>query len=177
MAPDKQLVLRPQDLVVAAKLALAGDRRDFTLSAIAIELDMAVSAVHGSIKRAEAARLVTRAHGSIRAVRATVREFLLYGAKYAFPAVSGPMTRGVLTGVGAPFFAAHFDQSKQLAPVWPHASGAAYGPSIAPLHASVPAAAMVDPDFYELMALFDAVRAGAARERELAVEAISGRLS
>jgi hypothetical protein len=41
---------------------------------------------------------------------------------------------------------------------------------IEPLHPSVPFAAMQDAKLYEMLALFDALRVGKARERGMALE-------
>jgi hypothetical protein len=174
--PEKQITLRPVDLVVAVKLA-TNRGREFVLSTLAEELGLAVSVVHGSIRRCELARLVSRSAGSIRAIRAAVKEFAVHGAKYAFPAAVGPLGRGTPTSVGGPSLAGHFDPSKLFAPVWPDANGEAWGPTVIPLHSSVPAAARRDSAFYDFMTLLDAVRMGAARERELAIAAIEEQLS
>jgi hypothetical protein len=176
MIVEKQMSLKPQDLVVAVKLA-ANRNRDFVLAALAEELGMAVSAVHGSIRRAEQARLLSRSGGSVRAIRSAVKEFLIHGAKYAFPAFLGSTGRGKPTAVGAPTLQAYFDQTKVLPPVWPDADGSAWGPTVIPLHSSVPGAADRDKELYDLLALLDAIRLGAARERELATEAIEEKLS
>lgn len=61
-------------------------------------------------------------------------------------------------------------------PVWPHPNGTARGPSLAPLFPSAPGAALEDPALYELLALFDALRAGRAREREMATRLLEERL-
>ncbi|MDO8279440.1 MAG: hypothetical protein Q7T63_15085 [Burkholderiaceae bacterium] len=176
MIAEKQMSLKPQDLVVAVKLA-ANRNRDFVLATLAEELGMAVSVVHGSIKRAEQARLLSRSGGSVRAIQSAVREFLIHGAKYAFPAHLGSMGRGTPTSVGAPALQAFFDPSKVLTPVWPDADGVAWGPTVVPLHSSVPRAASRDKELYDLLALLDAIRMGAARERELAAAAIEDKLS
>lgn len=173
---EKQICLKPQDLVVAVKLA-ANRNRDFVLAELGEELGMAISVVHGSIKRAEQARLLSRSGGSIRAIRGAVKEFLVHGAKYAYPAMLGPTGRGTATSVGAPVLQTYFDQSKILPPVWPNPDGQDWGPSVVPLHSSVPHAAGRDREFYDLLALFDAIRLGAARERELATTAIDEKLS
>ena len=173
---EKQLSLKPQDLVVAVKLA-TNRNKEFVLTSLADELDMAVSSVHGSIKRCELARLVSRSAGSVRAIRASLKEFLLYGAKYAFPAILGPTGRGTPTSVGAPSLQSYFDQNKLPPPVWPDPEGKDYGTTVIPLHPTVPSASMKDAAFYELMALFDAIRLGAAREREIAANEISRLLS
>ena len=54
------------------------------------------------------------------------------------------------------------------APVWPHAEGTVRGLSLAPLYPSAPQAALKDERLYALLALFDAIRSGQAREREAA---------
>jgi hypothetical protein len=176
MIQEKPLTLKPQDLLVVIKLA-ANRHREFVLATLAQELGMAVSAVHGSIKRGEQARLLSRSAGSVRAIRAALKEFLIYGAKYAFPASLGATGRGKPTSVGAPALQAFFDQSKVLPPVWPDANGSIFGPTVVPLHTSVPGACDRDEELYDLLALLDAIRVGAARERELAVKAIEERLS
>jgi hypothetical protein len=176
LAEEKQLTLKPQDLVVAAKVAV-NRNRDFVLATLADELGMAPSVVHGSIKRAEQARLLSRSGGSVRAIRGALKEFLIHGAKYAFPASLGPTGRGTPTSVGAPALQAYFDTTKVLPPVWPNANGEAWGPTVVPLHSAVPAAAGRDSDLYDMLALLDAIRLGAARERELAVQAIDEKLS
>lgn len=171
---DKQIVLKPQDFVVALKLAIT--HRDLTLTELAQDLGMSVSAVHGSVGRAEVARLISRSAGSMRAVRPSVKEFAIHGAKYAFPGVLGPSTRGMPTAIGAPILAQHFAPTDALVPVWPSAEGKAWGFELVPLHPSVPTAATRDSGMYELLALIDAVRIGAARERELAIEELKRRL-
>lgn len=54
--------------------------------------------------------------------------------------------------------------------VWPHPNGTLRGIGVEPLHSSVPFAAMQDAGLYELLALFDALRVGKARERNMAME-------
>ena len=50
------------------------------------------------------------------------------------------------------------------------------GYSISPLYKSVPKAVADDQALYEMLALVDAIRDGRARERELAVKELAGRL-
>ena len=52
--------------------------------------------------------------------------------------------------------------------VWPHPNGTVRGIGVEPLHPSVPFAAMQDAKLYEMLALFDALRVGRARERGMA---------
>jgi len=100
--------------------------------------------------------------------RRHLAEFALHGAKYAFAAERLPVGRGVPTSHAAPAFAGVFAEGHEPL-VWPCAHGTARGEGIAPLHPCVPGAALRDAALYELLALFDAVRAGRARERGMAI--------
>ena len=52
--------------------------------------------------------------------------------------------------------------------MWPDAGGEVRGPSLYPLYPTVPAACRVDDDLYRVLSALDALRGGAAREREVA---------
>ena len=96
-------------------------------------------------------------------------EFALHGAKYAFPGVRLPLAVGVPTSHSAPAFAGIFAPGSTDF-VWPHPNGPVRGVGVEPLHPSVPFAAMQDAKLYELLALFDALRVGKARERGMALD-------
>ena len=96
-------------------------------------------------------------------------EFALHGAKYAFPGVRLPLAVGVPTSHSAPAFAGVFAPGSTDF-VWPHPNGSVRGVGVEPLHPSVPFAAMQDAKLYEMLALFDALRVGKARERGMALE-------
>ena len=96
-------------------------------------------------------------------------EFALHGARYAFPAVRLPLVAGVPTSHSAPAFAGVFAPGSTDF-VWPHPNGTVRGVGIEPLHPAVPFAAMQYAKLYELLALFDALRVGKARERDMALE-------
>ena len=96
-------------------------------------------------------------------------EFALHGAKYAFPGVRLPLAVGVPTSHSAPAFAGVFAPGSTDF-VWPHPNGSVRGVGVEPLHPCVPFAAMQDARLYELLALFDALRVGKARERGMALE-------
>lgn len=96
-------------------------------------------------------------------------EFALHGAKYAFPAVRLPLSVGVPTSHSAPAFAGVFAPGSTDF-VWPHPNGTVRGAGLEPLHPAVPFAATQDAKLYEMLALFDALRVGKARERGMAFE-------
>jgi hypothetical protein len=96
-------------------------------------------------------------------------EFAVHGAKYTFAAHRLPVAVGVPTSHSAPAFAGVFAPGGDDW-VWPHPQGTARGQGLEPLHPSVPFAAMQDAKLYELLALFDALRVGRARERGMALK-------
>jgi hypothetical protein len=99
--------------------------------------------------------------------RRNLAEFALHGAKYAFAAERLPVGPGVPTSHAAPAFDGVFSQGHEPL-VWPDAHGSVRGEGLLPLHPCVPGAALRDPMLYEMLALFDALRTGRARERNMA---------
>jgi hypothetical protein len=171
---NSQTVLKPQDLVVLLKLLLLGDQRR-SFAVLAAELSMSASEVHGSVKRAIAARLAYQVDSQLRVSKAALKEFVLHGAKYAFPATFGVPTRGMPTAYAAPPLSAVIVHSSTEMPVWPSPDGEERGISFYPLYPTVPQAARKDPLLYETLALFDALRGGAARERNIAAKLLEER--
>lgn len=110
-----------------------------------------------------------RADNAVRPHSHNLAEFTLHGAKYAFPAVKLPLLIGVPTSHSAPAFAGVFAPGSTDF-VWPHPNGSVRGVGVEPLHPSVTFAAMQDSKLYEMLALFDALRVGKARERGMALE-------
>jgi len=99
-----------------------------------------------------------------------LRLFVQHGARYCFPATRGPQTRGVPTGyAAAPLNALIRAASGEPPPVWPYKDGAVRGETLYPLYPTAAQAARRNPALHELLALFDAIRAGSARERALAI--------
>ncbi|MFN2326977.1 MAG: MarR family transcriptional regulator, partial [Gemmatimonadales bacterium] len=94
-------------------------------------------------------------------------EFLRHGVRYAFPAVTGRATRGVPTAHAGPALRERFDSADAL--VWPDHSGDSFGPSIAPLYPGATGLPERAPEVYRLLTLVDAIRAGRARERGMAI--------
>jgi hypothetical protein len=109
------------------------------------------------------------ADNAVRPHSHNLAEFALHGAKYAFPAEKLPLVVGVPTSHSAPAFAGVFAPGSTDF-VWPHPNGSVRGVGVEPLHPSVPFAAMQDAKLYEMLALFDALRVGKARERGMALE-------
>jgi hypothetical protein len=146
----------------------------FTYASLAKTLFMSASEIHASLARARIARLATPNDGGpISVIRKSLRDLLLHGAQFAFPAVTGPMTRGFPTAHASPALRDLFVQSDEPPPVWPFAKGGVRGIALYPLYPTVPRAAEIDSRLYESLALFDALRIGRSRERDSAAEALN----
>jgi hypothetical protein len=167
--------MKPQDLLVALKLWV-GREQDWTYPLLAKSLGMSVSEAHGAAKRAVMAGLLPPGGLGAKPGAGALREFLIHGAKYAFPAIRGQMARGIPTAYAAPPLKDFIVEASEPPPVWPHPKGSTRGASLEPLFPSAPGAALRDSALYEVLALFDALRTGRAREREMATRLLEERL-
>ena len=164
---NRQSALKPQDLFVLMAM-MSREGVPFNYAELAAATGLAASAVHASLKRAASSRLVSTHEGSPAVLKSQLKEFLLFGAMYAFPPVWGMQSRGLPTGYAAAPLNTLIASSNDPVPVWPHPNGPVRGMSLAPLYPSVPEAAMRNEKLYAMLSLFDALRGGQARERTAA---------
>ncbi|MDP2418734.1 MAG: hypothetical protein U1D25_02035 [Hydrogenophaga sp.] len=170
-----QWSLKPQDLAMALKLVcLAGEKVIYT--DLARAMHMSQFEAHACMARLGAARLLTDVGGAPALVMPAFRPLLLQGAPYFFPAVRGELTMGFPTAYGVEPLKSKVLFADELPPVWPHEDGTTRGAMLLPLYPKLPLAAVQDPALYELLALFDALRIGQARERDLARTLLEERL-
>lgn len=160
------MMLKPQDLLVLLKLtAIEGE--PWTYASLADSVGLSTSETHASIKRAAKAGLYSEVARS--AVRPALGKLLVGGAAFVYYAAIGPRTRrGIRTGLAAPVLEGPEGVPEDALYVWPDASGTDGGHVVEPLYKSVPHAARQDPALYRLLAAFDELRIGRARERERA---------
>lgn len=170
---NQQVTIKPQDLVVLLKLITAFEE-PFSYAAVGKSLYISASEVHASLARARAAQLVTSDQGrEVVIARAAFRELLLHGARFVFPAVTGSLVRGVPTAHASPVLRDLLVQSEEPPPVWPYSKGTVRGTAVHPLYPTVPRAIENDPKLYQALALFDALRIGRSRERDIASTELS----
>jgi hypothetical protein len=167
--------LRPQDVVVLAKLLTYKHRRP-PMAQIGGELSISSSEVHAALKRLVLSGLVSRDSDGHRPLLDAVEEFLVHGVKYAFPAKRGEVTRGLPTSYAAPPLKNHVVASPEWPPVWPFPEGSERGVGLEPLYKTVPLAASRDSELYEWLVLIDGLREGRSRERRFAAEEVARRL-
>jgi hypothetical protein len=131
---------------------------------------MSPSQTHKSIQTLSIAGLL---HGKAirgKVDRGALAEFIIHGARYAFPARVGAETRGYLTGVHSTVFEPE-NLIVEAAPisVWPSPRGRSRGQGVIPLCSAVLTCHQKDSRLYRALAYFDVLRLGGAREREIAV--------
>jgi len=143
---------------------------------LAHELGMSAAEAHNAVRRAREAGLLPSGELSAPPSPIPIEEFLIHGAKYAFPTKLGQVTRGFPTAHAASPLKDELQADTDLPPVWPHKDGTVRGTSVEPLYKSATEAALADPALYELLALLDALRMGRARERQLAAQFLEERL-
>lgn len=142
---------------------------------LAEETVLSLSEVNSACRRLAGVGLLTPE--SRKVVRSSLLEFLVHGLKYVFPATMGKASRGMPTGYAAdPLREMFLTSANEPPPVWPDVDGTVRGMALKPLYQSVPIAAKKDKTLYEYLVLVDAIRAGRARERSMAIEILQKRL-
>jgi hypothetical protein len=161
--------MKSLDVVVLCKIFLLQSRglSDWTYSQLAAETCLSVGETHASVRRLKKSRLFDGFTKT--AIPSAMAEFLVHGIKYAFPAEIGAPARGIATSHSAPILSGEFANSDSDKYVWSYAKGDQRGLSIKPLSENTPKASLKDSQFYDLLALVDAVRSGKSREKEMAV--------
>ena len=161
-------MLKPLDVVVLCALIARHEARILSQAELARRLNISQASVHRALKQLEASRLWRPADRAVNLLAA--RELLLYAVRHVYPPELGAPVRGVPSVV-----VGQLESVLELSVVpfvWAYEAGLAFGPSLAPLHACVPAAAVKDRSLHELLALVDALRVGRVRERTAATAAL-----
>tara|TARA_Y100001936_G_C16094057_1_gene689919 strand:+ start:3948 stop:4493 length:546 start_codon:yes stop_codon:yes gene_type:complete len=168
----KNLNLKPQDVIVILKVLSKG-KVPWRISDLAYELDLSAGEVSNCLGRLKACALIS--NDKKTPMVTNLKEFLLYGLRYTFPARLGKNERGVLTAHSfGPI-------SKKIVSdvnyVWPFPDGEVKGVSVSPLFKNAPKASLNDEKLHQFLALIDSVRIGKVREKKLAMEALEKELS
>jgi len=167
-------MLKPQDLVAAIYLSL--HEGPWTYPALSAALGLSASEAHAAVKRAQASGLVNL--HTRKPMKAELLEFLLHGVRYVYPVQRGALTRGLPTSHAAPPLNGRIMKSANDAtPVWPDPQGKVRGEAWAPLYPKAVDACRRDESLYEILALVDAIRGGRARERAIAADELTKRMS
>lgn len=166
------VIAKSLDVYALLKLLLETNARAY--GTVASEIGMSASEYHAAVRRLNAAGLVDSETRRVR--KKPVQDLLLHGLRYVFPAPRGTIARGMPTSFAAPPLAAVVSAEGDAIPVWATVDGPRRGYSIEPLHPSAPKAAARDAQFYEWLALIDAIREGKPRQCKLAMQEVARRL-
>jgi len=171
------MILKPQDIVVLAKLLAYQKSKSWSQNSIAFELCLSPSQINSAFKRLVSAGLITSYHSPNKPqpIIQACEEFFTHGLKYIFPAKLGEIVRGIPTSYAAPCLNEQITSGSDPIPVWPYGEGNERGVALKPLYSSVPESVMKHPDplFYDFLTLIDAIRSGRAREKQIATQKIS----
>src|SRR5581483_2707435 len=159
--------LRPQDVLVALKLAVS-DCRGCHQQAIARELGISAGELSKSLQRLRASQLVSESE--LRTLRSPFMEFIKHGLRYVLPVKRRGITRGLPTAYAAAPLRDRIVSDGIVPPVWADPDGQVNGEAWEPLSNSAVGAAKRNERMYQGLALIDAIRGGRARERALADE-------
>lgn len=171
------VMIKPQDIVVLAKLLVYQSDKTWSQNSIAYELCLTPSQINYALKRLVGAGLITQYHppNKPQPIIQACEEFFVHGLKYVFPAKLGELVRGIPTSYAAPSLSNQIIAGNDPIPVWPYGEGNERGLALMPLYSSVPESVTKhpDPSFYDLLTLIDAIRSGRVRERQIAAQKIS----
>ncbi|MBM3405481.1 MAG: hypothetical protein FJY10_11425 [Bacteroidetes bacterium] len=163
--------MRPQDIAILLKIASFGDQ-PWLGKDLAFALSISASEVSESLNRSSFAGLLDDFKKNL--MKKSLLEFLEFGFKYVFPQKPGPIVRGLPTAHSASPLKKMIHSSESY--VWPDASGEYRGQAIEPLYPGIVHAAKMDKEFYELVALVDALRIGRSREQFIAIRELKKRI-
>lgn len=185
-------MLKPQDIVLLLKLLANPKHLNWSQKQLAVHLCMSVSEVNAGLKRLTKSGLLSQSATQLWGVGSlgqtlpvkilpvieSCEELLIYGVKYFFPGELGEYNRGIATSYAAPIFKKLIAPGEDPIPVWPHAEGNQRGLTLEPLYPSVAKSITQypDQDFYDLLALVDAIRQGRTRERNIAIKILREKL-
>jgi len=171
------MIIKPQDIVVLAKLLAQPANKHWSQNSLAFELCLSPSQVNSAFKRLVAAGLITpyQPPNKPEPIIQACEEFFIHALKYIFPTRLGEIARGVATSYSGPSLKVQIILGNDPVPVWPYGEGEERGVALKPLYSSVPESISKHPDpaFYDLLTLIDAIRSGRARERQLAIQKMS----
>jgi hypothetical protein len=165
--------MKSQDIVILLKMITLSDKNWF-FADIANDLQISETEVSFAMERNAVAGLVSA--DKKRVNKLALREFLIYGLKYVFPAQVGGSTRGIATAYSAPPVNKHITEGKEHF-VWKYYKGTRRGNSIVPLYANLPKIVENEQNLYEFLTIVDTLRVGKSREIEIAIKELDNRLA
>lgn len=164
--------MRPQDIVVLLKI-LTYDKQYWTQTELSKSLLISVSEISGALERNRIAGLINQSKRKVNTL--ALKDFLVSGLKYVFPAQLGASTRGILTANSASPIKEYITMGRDNY-VWPYYKGTKRGLSLNPLYESIPKFIENDPELYEYLVIADTFRIGKVREIDIAIKELDKKI-
>lgn len=165
--------MKPQDILVVLKL-LSIHEKDWTQAQIADSLMISKAEMSVIFTRLRTCGFLDVSKRYLQ--KLAIREFLIHGLKYVFPAKPGTKVRGIATAFSAPPIQKHITSGEEIY-VWKSAKGNRRGIEIKPIYKTVPKIINDLPGLYELLVIVDTLRIGKVREVEIAISELDKRLN
>src|SRR5580658_1112605 len=98
------MIIKPQDIVVLAKLLAQQDYKNWSQNSLAFELCLSPSQINSAFKRLVSAGLITsyQPPNKPQPIIQACEEFFIHALKYIFPAKLGEIARGIPTSYSGP---------------------------------------------------------------------------
>lgn len=161
----KKNIMRPQDIVILLK-RISLHEKNISINEMSELLNISKSEISKAMERNRLAGLVST--DKKRVNKLALREFLIYGLKYVFPAQVGGSTRGIATAHSASPVNLYITDGKENF-VWEYYKGTKRGNSIIPLYDKIPKIVENQKELYEFLTIIDTFRVGKSREIEIAI--------
>ncbi|MGF1679452.1 MAG: hypothetical protein ACFCUX_09705 [Candidatus Methylacidiphilales bacterium] len=163
--------LKPYDPVIACYLASLESWSNYRK--VAGELSMSHSMLHSSVARLRETRLISADLKKVN--KKQLLDFIRHGVPCVFHSSPGEMTIGIPTSHGCPILKKLYSD-ENTAYVWPHKCGEKQGYAVEPLHRKFPDACLENELLYNICGCIDGIRIGRARDKQLALEALTNLL-
>lgn len=164
--------IKSQDILIL--LYLLTKPEGWLQSEVAESLLISPSEVSNALNRCVVSGLINGDKSRVN--KLALREFLIGGLKYAFPAEVSAKVRGIATAHSASPIKEKIAGGEDIY-VWSHYLGTRRGFGVKPLYKTVPKIAEKNPALYELLVIADTLRIGKVREIEIAIEELDKRLN
>lgn len=164
--------MKSQDILVILKV-LSLKEEQWTQAVVADSLLISPAEVSSVFERLIESGFINQTKDRVN--KQALREFLIHGLKYVFPAKLGPKVRGIATAHSAPPIRDLITEGEDIF-VWKTASGNRRGLSVEPLYKTVPKIVSANKALYELLVIVDTLRIGRVREIEVAISELDKRL-
>jgi hypothetical protein len=166
--------IKPQDIAILLKLVLLGNKRWRHIDLVK-SMGLSQSEISFALDRCRSAGFLDTKKKIV--MKSALLEFISHGLKYVFPVKPGPICRGMSTAHSALPLSKTIASSDDDIYVWPWDEGKIRGQAIEPLYFNAPLAAENDPKLYKLLAIIDGIRAGRAREKNIAIRELEVRFA